>query len=145
MLTGKQVYNGLAGAFIVRDQDEAALGLPSGAYEVPLIIRDAQLDKAGNLLYKPTSGGFLGNIVLVNGTRDPYLEVERAVYRFRMLNGANSRIFGLTLSNGATMQLIGNDGGLLPVASNLSRDLIWPTASALDVLIDFRASLPARK
>jgi len=65
MLTGKQVCLGLAGGFIVRDGEEDALGLPAGPYEVPLIIRDASFDRAGNLLYNPTSTGFKGKRPLV--------------------------------------------------------------------------------
>src|SRR6266545_7414842 len=60
MLTGEQVCLGLAGAFIIRDNEEDALGLPAAPYEVPLIIRDASFDHAGNLLYNPTSSGFKG-------------------------------------------------------------------------------------
>jgi blue copper oxidase len=138
MATGLQVYHGLAGAFIINDTEEAAFNLPSGAYEVPLIVRDATLDKTGNLEYKPKNGGFLGNIPLVNGTKDPYLEVQRAVYRFRILNGANSRIFGLHLGNGSQMVLIGNDGGLLPTSSNQSIIHI-SNGERLDILIDFRS------
>jgi len=137
MLTGKQVYLGQAGAFIINDAEEAALNLPSGSYEIPLVLRDATLDKNNNLSYKPASGGMFGKIPLVNGTRSPYLNVERAVYRFRILNGANSRIFGLALSNGANMKLIGNDGGLLPTAVNLSR-IDMANGERTDVLIDFR-------
>jgi FtsP/CotA-like multicopper oxidase with cupredoxin domain len=137
-MTGEQVALGLAGAFIVNDDEEAALGLPSGAYEAPLIIRDASLDRAGNLLYNPTSSGFLGKIPLVNGTRDPYLEVDRAVYRFRVLNGATARIFRIALSNGAPFTLIGNDGGLLATASSLGQIEFGP-GERLDLLVDFRA------
>lgn len=137
MLTGKQVYLGQAGAFIINDGEEASLNLPSGSYEIPLVIRDATLDKSNNLSYKPASGGMFGKIPLVNGTRSPYLNVERAVYRFRVLNGANSRIFGLALSNGANMKLIGNDGGLLTTAVDLNR-IDMANGERTDVLIDFR-------
>ena len=137
MLTGKQVYLGQAGAFIIRDSEENGLNLPKGKYEVPLIIRDATLDSYNNLSYKPSSGGMFGKIPLVNGTRSPYLDVERAVYRFRILNGANSRIFGLALSNNAPFKLIGNDGGLLATASNHTRIDI-SNGERLDVLVDFR-------
>ncbi len=136
-LTGKQVYNGLAGAFIVNDAEEAALNLPSGAYEIPLIVRDATLDRSGNMEYKPKSGGFLGKIPLVNGTMDPYLEVSRAVYRFRVVNAANSRIFDLNLSNGQPFVLIGNDGGLLPSSSNQPIITI-SNGERIDILLDFR-------
>ena len=136
MLTGEQVNLGLAGAFIVRDGVEALLGLPSDAHEVPLIVRDATLDRAGNLEYTPRNGGFEGKIPLVNGTRDPYLAVDSGLYRFRVLNGANARIFGLALSNGAPFTLIGNDGGFLESQVSLNRIDIAP-AERLDLLLSF--------
>ena len=137
MLTGEQVALGLAGAFIVTDTEEAVLGLPSGVHEVPLVVRDASFDKSGNLIYRPRSGGFLGNTPLVNGTLNPKLDVDTARYRFRMLNGANSRIFGLVLSSGAPFTLIGNDGGLLEAAFSLPRVEIGP-GERLDLIVDFR-------
>ena len=138
MLTGKQVYLGQAGGFIIRDAEEEALNLPSGAYEVPLLLRDATLDKSNNLSYKPASGGMFGKIPLVNGTRSPYLNVERAVYRFRIVNGANSRIFALALSNNSAMRLIGNDGGLLAASVDLTR-IDMANGERIDLLIDFRS------
>ena len=137
MVIGKQVYNGLAGAFIIRDAEEAALNLPSGKYEVPLVIRDISLDKSGNPVYSPTGGGYFGKTPLVNGTKDPYLNVDKAVYRFRVLIGSTSRVFNLSLSNGAPFILIGNDGGLLPSSSNQTKIEVVP-GERLDVLVDFR-------
>jgi len=139
MLTGKQVALGLAGGFIVNDAEEAALGLPSGTHEVPLVVRDTTLDTAGNLLYKPRSGGFEGQIPLVNGTRDPYLGVDTALYRFRVLGGSNARIFRLALSNGAPFTLIGNDGGLLARAASVATIDLAP-GERLDLLVDFRGA-----
>ena len=137
MATGKHVVLGLAGAFIINDAEEAALGLPSGAYEVPLILRDANFDSAGNLIYNPTSSGFLAKNPMVNGTCDPYLSVDATVYRFRVLNGASARLFKLALSNGAPFTLIGNDGGLLETAVQVSQIEFSP-GERLDLLIDFR-------
>lgn len=137
MTTGEQVCLGLAGAFIVNDAEEAALGLPEGAFEVPLIIRDANFDKAGNLLYNPRSSGFVGKTPLVNGTRSPYLRVQPAIYRFRVLNGANARLFRLALANGMPFTLIGNDGGLLALPATLGQIVFGP-GERLDVLLDFR-------
>jgi FtsP/CotA-like multicopper oxidase with cupredoxin domain len=136
MITGEQVCLGLAGAFIVRDTEEAALGLPSGAYELPLIVRDANLDRAGNLIYNPKSSGFLGQIALVNGTRSPKLDIDTALYRFRVLNGANARLFRLALSSGQ-FTLIGNDGGLLETAVPVGQIEFGP-GERLDLLVDFR-------
>jgi len=138
MLTGEQVCLGLAGAFIVRDSEEDALGLPSGPYEVPLILRDASFDSAGNLLYNPTMSGFKGKFPIVNGTLKPMLNVDRGVYRFRVLNGANARPFRLAMSNGMAMTIIGNDGGLLPSPVTVTEVLLG-MGERLDVLVDFRS------
>lgn len=137
MMTGEQVALGLAGAFIINDAEEAALGLPSGAYEVPLVIRDAKFDSSGNLTYTAKSSGFLGDTPLVNGTRDPKLDVDTAIYRFRVLCGSNARLFKLALSNGAPFTLIGNDGGLLEAAATVGQIEFSP-GERLDLLVDFR-------
>jgi blue copper oxidase len=138
MHTGEQVYMGLAGAFIIRDGVEGALSLPSDRYEVPLIIRDASFDSAGNLTFGKKSSGFLGNTPLVNGTRNAYHEVDRAVYRLRVLNGCNARVLRLVLSNGASFTLIGNDGGLLGTAPVSVPQITLGPAERLDLLVDFR-------
>ena len=135
-LTGKQVNLGLAGAFILRDNEEDALRLPSGQYEVPLIIRDATVDNNGNLVYKPSSSGFSGNFSLVNGTRDPKLDVNKGVYRFRVLNGSNARVFRIALSNGAPFTVIGNDGGLLEAPATVSQ-IELGMGERLDLLVNF--------
>jgi blue copper oxidase len=138
MLTGQQVALGLAGAFIVNDAEETALALPGGSHEVPLVIRDASLDSSGNLKYTPKGGGFLGNMPLVNGTQNPYLNVDTALYRFRVLGGANARVFRLALDSGAPFTLIGNDGGLLAGPSQVSTLDLSP-GERLDLVVDFRA------
>jgi FtsP/CotA-like multicopper oxidase with cupredoxin domain len=137
MLTGEQVAMGLAGAFVIRDEEEDALGLPGGKYEVPLVIRDTSLDSAGNMQYKPRSGGFEGPTPLVNGTLSPTLAVDDTVYRFRILGGSNARIFRLTLSPTQPFHLIGNDGGLLRARVEEAQIDLAP-GERLDVLIDFR-------
>jgi len=137
MLTGEQVALGLAGAFIVEDAEEAALGLPAGAYEVPLVLRDANFDRRGNIVYNPPSSGYLGNTPLVNGTRNAKLDVDTAIYRLRILNGANARVFRLAWSDRTPFFVIGNDGGLL--ASAVTPTEIWMgPAERLDVLVDLR-------
>ena len=138
MLTGKQVNLGLAGGFIVRDAEEDALALPVGPYEVPLVIRDAKRDNKGNLVYKPSSSGFNGDISLVNGTLNPWLSVDRGVYRFRVVIGSNARVFRLALSNGAPFTVIGNDGGLLRSSASVT-EIELGMGERLDLLVDFGA------
>jgi FtsP/CotA-like multicopper oxidase with cupredoxin domain len=124
--TGYQAYMGLAGLLLVSDEQEAALALPTGAYDVPLVIQDRTFDTDNQLVYlageMPGMGsmggmeqtmGFLGERILVNGRPDFVLPVATRVYRLRLLNGANSRIYKLAWSNGAPLTVIASDGGLL--------------------------------
>jgi blue copper oxidase len=136
-LVSPQVAMGLAGGFVITDTDENALGLPSGKYEVPLVIRDAQLDSRGQLQYKPSSTGYLGSTPLVNGTTDATLDVDPAVYRLRVLNGAPARVFRLALDSGAAFRLIGNDGGLLEAPAGVTEVMLGP-AERVDLLVDLR-------
>ncbi len=115
-ITGPQVYRGLAGMFIVEDDEN---NLPAGQYDVPLIIQDRIFDDNNQLVYmqnNPMSQmqGFLGNRIVVNGNPENNLEVSKATYRFRVLNGSNSRIYKLAWSDGSDVIVIGTDGGLLP-------------------------------
>ncbi|MBM4194294.1 MAG: hypothetical protein FJ202_07955 [Gemmatimonadetes bacterium] len=136
MHTGRQVHQGLSGFFIVNDAQEASLNLPSGAYELPLVIRDALLDANGQLLYVEGTPGHGGPVMLVNGVRDATVNVDTARYRLRILNGSNSRLFNLALSNGRKFLLIGNDGGLLRTRSSVASITIGP-AERVDVVVDF--------
>lgn len=138
MLTGKQVALGLSGAFIIRDDEEDDLRLPSGPYEVPLIIRDARFNSQGNMAYNASGSGFSGQFPIVNGTLNPMLNVDRGMYRFRILNGANARVFRLALTNGAPFTVIGNDGGLIVTAANVAQ-IELGMGERVDVLVDFSA------
>ena len=116
--TGPQVYMGLAGLFIVSDEEEQALGLPDEEYDIPLVLQDRMFDRDNQLVY--TSGhrmeqmtGFLGDWIMVNGMPDFTLPVSTSTYRLRLLNGSNSRIYKLAWKDGRPLTIIGTDGGLL--------------------------------
>ena len=117
-LTGPQVYYGLAGLFIVSDEEEAGLGLPSGEYDLPLVIQDRAFDSQNKMVYL-TNGmmnqmiGFLGDTILVNGVPDASLDIKASAYRLRLLNGSNSRIYKLAWQDGTPLTVIATDGGLL--------------------------------
>lgn len=116
--TGEQVYQGLAGLFIVTDEEEAALGLPATKYDVPLVIQDRTLDEDNQFVYlteetMTDTMGFLGDRILVNGTVDYTLRVETHAYRLRLVNGSNFRIYKLAWSDGTPLTVIASDGGLL--------------------------------
>ena len=123
-LTGGQAYRGLAGLLIVSDDEEAALGLPQGEYDLPLVLQDRQFDVGNQLVYLAQGGGmmgdgmtqmmgFLGDRILVNGQPDFTASVATQPYRLRLLNGSNSRIYKLAWRDGTPLTVIATDGGLL--------------------------------
>ena len=140
------VFAGLLGVFLLRDDAEDSLNLPSGKYEIPLVFYDRIFDLEGQLNY-PVSGNpkspwtpeVFGDALLVNGKLFPYLEVEPRKYRFRALNGSNGRFFHLSLSNGQAFHQIGTDQGLLPAPFELKRVILAPGERA-DLIVDFSAS-----
>ena len=139
------VFAGLLGLFIVRDEFEDALDLPRGKYEIPLVIYDRIFDLDAQLNYpvsadakKPWMPEVFGDAILLNGKLFPYLEVEPRQYRFRVLNGANGRFFHLSLSNGQTFHQIGTDQGLLPAPVPLQTVSLAPAERA-DLIVDFSA------
>ena len=137
--TARQAFQGLAGLFIINDAEEAALKLPSGMYEIPLVIQDKRFSSSG-ITYSPSTGevmtGYMGETITVNGEVSPFAEVTTRFYRLRILNGSNARIYNLALSNNADLIIIGNDGGLLKSPSIVKNILLAP-GERLDVLVNF--------
>ncbi|MGA2848738.1 MAG: multicopper oxidase domain-containing protein [Terracidiphilus sp.] len=156
-ITRLNVYAGLSGFYLLRDDEERGMGLPFGDYEVPLVLQDRTLDDQGQLAYAPTfddgqrppphwwAPELFGDLPVVNGAIYPYLQVEPRRYRLRLLNGANSRFFNLffNLSKSPTdipslvsFHQIGTDGGFLPGPVALQKLLLSPAERA-DVIVDF--------
>jgi FtsP/CotA-like multicopper oxidase with cupredoxin domain len=82
--------------------------------------------------------GYLGDVMLVNGTPDAWLSVDRGLYRLRLLNGSNARIYKMALSDGRPFHLIGTDGGLVPGPVAVTSVMLAP-GQRLEVLVDFSA------
>jgi blue copper oxidase len=151
-LTGKQVYQGLAGLFIVEDDEEIALrkalDLELGDTDLPLVLQDRRLDDNGQPVFNPTTEeqlhGHVGTEVLVNLTPRPHLAVATRLYRFRILNGSNARLYRLAFRHGEQVldyQVIGTDGGLLDRPRKVREAFLSP-GERLDVLLDLRAAKP---
>ncbi|MFF1505190.1 O-aminophenol oxidase PhsA [Streptomyces sp. NPDC058316] len=168
-ITRWNVYAGLVGTYLIRDDEEDALGLPSGERELPLILADRNLDTDedgrlnGRLLHKttvvveadpesgkPVSIPFLGPYTTVNGRIWPHLDLDDAWYRFRLVNASNARIYDLVLVDDennpvpGVIRQIGSDGGLLPRPVPVDFDEVLPQltiapAERMDLLIDFSA------
>jgi FtsP/CotA-like multicopper oxidase with cupredoxin domain len=139
--TGYQVYGGLAGLFLVADAEEKAAGLPSGEFDIPLVLQDRSFDGDNQLVYLPGGRmelmtGFIGDRILVNGIPDYTLAVATRSYRLRLLNGSNSRIYRLAWQNGQPLTVIGTDGGLLEKPVERQYAFLGP-GERLELWVDF--------
>ena len=54
--TGEQVYFGLAGLLLVSDEEEQALPLPRGQYDLPIVIQDRSFDDGNQFRYLGGTG-----------------------------------------------------------------------------------------
>ncbi len=156
-ITRLNVYAGLTGFYLLRDDEELALKLPAGEFEVPLLLQDRTLADDGRLMYVPTleDGTKLppgvwgpecfGELPVVNGAIFPRMDVEPGQYRFRVVNGANARFFHLYLNlaahptdvpNLVRFHQIGSDGGLLSKPVAMEKLLLGPGERA-DLIVDF--------
>jgi spore coat protein A, manganese oxidase len=150
--TGPQVWRGLAGMFIVTDDQEDALPLPRDERDIPLLICDRAFDADGSLRYPMRDmamsspgakgdfvSGIFGDVILVNGAAWPRLEVANVRYRLRLVNGSNARRYRLSLDDGTEpLVQIGSDSGLLAEPVPRPEILIAP-GERYDVIVDFAA------
>ena len=155
--TRQNVYAGLAGFYLVRDQTDTGLagnplGLPAYPYEVPIVIQDRMFTSDGQLSY-PNGGAIpgvtddsilpemFGDFIVVNGTTWPYLNVEPRKYRLRLLNGSDSRFYTFSLATGSrgsgpAFSQIGTDDALLYAPVTRQHITLGPGERA-DVIVDF--------
>ena len=109
-------------------------GLDPAQLQIPFIPEDACVGPSDiSPIFNPE---FFGNTMVVNGKTWPFLEVEQRRYRFRFLNGCNSRFLLLELSNELPFWQIGTEGGFLPAPLEVERLLLGPAERA-DVIVDF--------
>ena len=132
--TDKHVSKGIAGMIIVKDNDEDTLQLPRtyGVDDFPIVIQTKDFDASNQIVVHSNSD----DVVMVNATIDPFLNVPSQVVRYRVLNGSSQRTFNLGLSNNQSFYQIASDGGLLSSPVTLTRLLISPGERA-EILIDF--------
>jgi spore coat protein A len=133
-------------------------------YEIPIAIQDRSFNEDGSLFYPDSrmffdgiahdyipdgefspiwNPEFFGNTIMVNGNTWPLLQVEKRRYRFRFLNGCQSRFLILYFGNVPGVQIwqIGNEGGFLAEPVNLTarngNRLLVGLAERADVIVDF--------
>lgn len=138
--TARQVYKGMAGMITVSDANEKKLELPHGEYDLPLVIQDRSFDGNNQLTYVHSMHermlGFLGTTILVNGKPNKEFEVKSRAYRFRALNGSNSRIYKLGWDDGTPLIAIGTDGHLLETPETKPYIMMAP-GERVDLWLDF--------
>jgi FtsP/CotA-like multicopper oxidase with cupredoxin domain len=133
-------------------------------YEIPIAIQDRSFNTDGSLFYPDTRAffdeiegpyipdtdispiwnpEFFGNCMMVNGNTWPFQTVEQRRYRFRFLNGCQSRFLILDFSKipGVEVWQIGNEGGFLAAPVNLTETkdnrLLMGLAERADMIVDF--------
>jgi FtsP/CotA-like multicopper oxidase with cupredoxin domain len=148
-ITRLNVVAGLAGMYFLRDEYDTGtadntLGLPSGEFEVPLILADRRFHDDGSLNFRTVryvpqghwEGGMIGDRMTVNGMVSPYFRVARGRYRFRVLNASNVRGYHLFFTNRMPFWVIANDGGLLDAAVRTTEVRVTP-GERIDLVVDF--------
>ncbi|WP_211699080.1 multicopper oxidase family protein [Mycobacterium spongiae] len=163
-MTRLNVYAGLAGMYLVKDENEDRLIeqaiLPDDDHMIEIVIHDALFDDSGNL-YLPGRHGepidpigekeiadnwpnptvldeFFGTHILVNGMAWPKVDLPPNRYRLRLLNGSVSRSYVLEFDNGMEFFQVGSDGGFLNSPVRLTQLVVAP-AERMDIVVDFSA------
>ena len=140
--TAEQVYNGLAGLFIIEDEISDSLLIPReyGVNDIPLIFQDRKFNTDGTFSYRPTrqdiQHGYFGNVMLVNGSIEPEFLVAENIIRFRILNGSNSTVMRYFFESGIVFHQIATDGGFLEKPVPLTEIILSPGERA-EILVDF--------
>jgi len=154
------VYSSLAGFYLLRDSDKEPKGLPGGAQEIEMVFQDRQFDTNSQVFFPDGSGTdvatsnlngpptnpdihvfwipeFIGDVSMVNGAPWPVLKVEPRRYRFRLLDGANARVYRLTFGSAPVFQIVA-DAAYLDAPVPISQVFIAPGERA-DIIVDFTA------
>ncbi|MDY0407176.1 multicopper oxidase domain-containing protein [Virgibacillus sp. 179-BFC.A HS] len=140
--TGRQVYKGLAGLFLIEDEVSDRMDIPKeyGVNDVPLIIQDKRFNSDGTFQYDlgmhDVMNGLQGDTMLVNGAVNPFFEVPRGMMRLRLLNGSNASVYELNFSNNQTFYQIASGGGFLGKPVKMNKIVLGPAERA-EILVDF--------
>ncbi|MGE7788623.1 multicopper oxidase family protein [Lysinibacillus sp. NPDC096259] len=138
--TSEQVYNGLAGLIYIEDNHSKGLGLPNdyGENDFPLVFQDKSFDDKKQLNYNAVKNedGTIGDTLLINGTLNPKLTVNKEKVRLRLLNGSNARNYTFKLNSGDSFLQIATDGGFLNEPVTLKEITLTPSERA-EIVVNF--------
>ncbi len=139
--TAEHVYKGLAGLILIEDEEIKNLDLPKtyGVDDIPLVLQDRLFDRNGQIDYSPNMmqimHGYKGDVFIINGTVNPYIDVEAKEIRFRILNGSNSTMYNLKFSNNLKFKQIATDNSLLESPVELTSLLLSP-GERTEIIVD---------
>jgi FtsP/CotA-like multicopper oxidase with cupredoxin domain len=143
--TAQNVYKGMFGCYnLFDDQDTGdettGLRLPSDLFDIPIFFNDFLLDQDFQQVFDLFDlDGILGDRFCANGAIQPFLDVNRRRYRFRLYNPGPSRWYEFALYDGANFQpfwQISTDGNLLPQAVQVY-SVRLAVAERVDIIVDF--------
>jgi len=142
--TAQNVYKGMFGCYNLFDKADSGtgfgLGLPYGKYDVPIFFSDILLDSSSQAVFDLFDlDGILGDRFLANGAIQPFFNVDKCRYRFRLYAPGPSRWWEWSLWDGTNFQpfwQIATDGNLLPNAVKVSSVRI-AVAERVDIIVDF--------
>jgi blue copper oxidase len=140
--TGEQAYKGMAGLFIIDDENSTSLDIPNryGIDDIPLIIQDRRFFEDGTFAYAAAMPdiihGVIGDKLIINGTIQPYLKIESGLVRFRVLNGSDSSVYRISFSDDIAFRQIATDGGFLEKSVHMRNAIISP-GERIEILVDF--------
>lgn len=155
-MTRLNLAAGLEGVYIIRDpqNDNVAPLLPSGQFEMPLMLTDRAFNSDGSIHFTTVGDNpgthpywdpeYFGDTIMVNGKAWPNMNVQRRQYRFRIVDGSNARFYNLSLSNGMSFIQVGADGSYLPKPVTLT-SVFLAVCERADILIDFSNLAPGTK
>ncbi len=141
--SAEQVYQGLAGFFIIDDEHSDSLALPDtyGTDDIPLVLQERRFTRDGRLEYNPRMPdimhGYFGNALLTNGAVEPFLEVSDQRIRLRILNGSNSSLLRVFMDSGIPMYQVATDGGFLGRPVEVEQVVLSPGERA-ELVLDLR-------
>ncbi len=160
-MTRLNLAAGLEGMYIIRDpqHDTIAPLLPSGQFEMPLMLTDRAFNSDGSIQFNIDGDNpdihpfwvpeYFGDVIMVNGKAWPNMNVQRHQYRFRIVDGSNARFYNLQLVNQTTHQpvpfiQVGADGSYLPAPATLT-SIFMAICERVDILVDFSNLAPGTK
>jgi FtsP/CotA-like multicopper oxidase with cupredoxin domain len=157
--TARNNWHGLQGMFIVKDGSAQRFHLPTGRYDVPLMVSDRSFNADNQLTnpfrgrstsmsgktgpHAPPNDGVVGNRILVDGRVTPYMRVAAHRYRLRLLNSSPFQTYDFALSDGHPFIQIGTGNDLLPKPVVRESIPLGPSQRA-DVIVDFHGELHKR-